>query len=46
MGSQGQGDLSERGSSERGSERDKGAISEEGRDPESGGVSRVEGAQR
>lgn len=46
MGSQGQGGLGERRSSERGSEWGEGAISEEGRDPESGGVSGVEGAKR
>ena len=46
MGSQGQGGVGERRSSERGSEWGEGAISEEGRDPESGGISGVEGAQR
>ena len=46
IGSQGQGGLSERGSSVRGSERGEGAVSEEGQDPERGGVSGVARAQR
>lgn len=46
MGSQGQVGLSGGGSSERGSERGEGVVSEEGRGLEMGGVSGVEGAQR
>lgn len=46
MGSQGQGGLSERGSSERGSEKDEGATSEEGGTPRVAGSQGVEGAKR
>lgn len=46
MGSQGQGGLGRETELREGFRVGRGAISEEGRDPESGGVSGVEGAKR